>query len=994
MFNSLKDRLNSAVNAGIVPKLEDARKRLSSEEVEAATKVGPSALSPSRTELNSELDGPGEEAKATVPNKGGPLVPAETELAADHRSSVDSSREVAAEEGCGTELPEEIQRRLEKLKRYEVKYPELANAYKSQMAKLKRLDQVLQALTPVQTYSDHDGLEEYLKNLVSQTEMTTSEFKTISKLKNQLEIRIGELQSDLTSATARIDELQAEKDALQKPQEFSLPELLQRLQEKIQSTELTSQDDATRHGLSELATQVTQGLGHNEMEERARDAAQALKEARDQLDSLSQEHQATLAEVDTLRQKAVKADLSMEHHSLLQSKYDDLCQLCPNSDDPVSSLGTHLQTLTDGRCELEKKIAIQNGIVTSLKQDLDAKAAQVAALTKEVETLKAAAPQAAPPGALQANGAVKPSTGKKKKRKGASAQNQPPSANFIPQTEPQAEVDLAAYHNMLTLVEEKKGELEAASKELTSTTCELEGAKSQLTTVQAKLDAQALELEHTLAKLSDLNSRHEALELSHSEVQSELESHKAKRAELLKQLKASECRVENLSKQLEAATQLETQLSDLKRQLKGSQSDVKQQQATVEHLSKKVAKLETELATKDAALSDSKRQCALIEKEKKALVAEHSTLQSQMESTVVLSKKKDEEMATRQAEIKALKDECELHKAKLAEAGSKSSNLLAQVEALRNTLEAEKASTHALAEENVRLKELAELSVKGKEETQQNLDDHIQSLTELRQELDDLKKRGEVLDQELVTSRQLFKDKAARLDALHLQHVRLQESATEEAAKLSCELQAYKDKHQQAQKELEAYRASTGDEIQLLRGQLAETQLKLDESAATIQELSLYKHSSSKELAELKSSLESLTATHQSYESELGQARERIKRLNQVEEEIKRISLEKDDLLEQSKLRESHLRNLNRDLKEEVKRLQRPGSSTMSSPPVSPTDPPEHGEHRSFNLEYLRNIIFKFLADKDHRPQLVTVLSHLLKFSPTETRKLMETLRT
>lgn len=865
------------------------------------------------------------------------------------------------------------------------------------MAKLKNLDQVLQAWTPVQTYSDSDGLEEYLRNLVSQTKMTTSEFKTISQLKNQLEVRVGELQNHLTLATARIEALQAEKDAsLKEPQEFSLAGLLQQLQEKIKTTTLTTQDDATRHSLAELAAQVTQGLGHNELEEKARDAAQALKEARDQLDSLSQAHQTTLTEVDALRQKADKVDQLTEQLNLLQSKYNDLCQFCPNSADPVPSLRSHLQSFKDGQCVLEKKISVQNGIVASLKQALDVKAEQVAALTKRVETLQATASQETPQGAFQTNGAAKSSTGKKKR--GAAASNPPRTTNTTQPT--QAAVDPEAANDLLAVVEEKKRDLEAVKNDLSLTTRELEAAKSQLATAQTQLDAQTLAFEETNAKLLDLNSRYRELELRHSEAIHELEFHRVVEAELNEQLKASESQVASLAQLVESATSLEAQVSDLKSQLERSQSDAKQQHEAGKQLSQKVAELESEMAAKEAALFDSKRQWAQIEKEKEALTAEHLTLQTQMESTVALSKRMEEEKTAQQVELKALKHESEAYQTKLAKAEAERSNLLTQVETLRNTIEGNKALTRTLSEENVRLKTLADLAAKDKTEAQKEVEGSIRLAKELQQELDGLKERCKILDQELQTSRQLFKDKATRLDALHLQHVQLQASSAEEAAKLQDELQVYKDRHLQAQKELEAHQASTSDQIKRLQDQLTETQKRIEESTATIQELNHSIQSSSKEHLEMKLNLARLLATNQSYELELNDARERLKNLDRVEEESQRILLERDDLIEQAKLRESHLRNLNRDLKEEVKRLQRPTGTTMGTPPLSPTDPrlnsdhPEHVEQGAFNLEYLRNIIFKFLADKDHRPQLITVLSHLLKFSPAETRKLMETIRT
>lgn len=45
-------------------------------------------------------------------------------------------------------------------------------------------------------------------------------------------------------------------------------------------------------------------------------------------------------------------------------------------------------------------------------------------------------------------------------------------------------------------------------------------------------------------------------------------------------------------------------------------------------------------------------------------------------------------------------------------------------------------------------------------------------------------------------------------------------------------------------------------------------------------------------------------------------------------------------------------------------------------------------EEEEINLEYLRNVIIKFLESKSTRAQLIPVLSMMLKFTPEETKRL------
>lgn len=61
-------------------------------------------------------------------------------------------------------------------------------------------------------------------------------------------------------------------------------------------------------------------------------------------------------------------------------------------------------------------------------------------------------------------------------------------------------------------------------------------------------------------------------------------------------------------------------------------------------------------------------------------------------------------------------------------------------------------------------------------------------------------------------------------------------------------------------------------------------------------------------------------------------------------------------------------------------------SRATSPGPTSPT--PSKGDE-DINLEYLRNVILQFLEHKEMRPNLVRVLSIILRFTPQETRRLI-----
>ncbi|KAJ7487679.1 hypothetical protein B0H11DRAFT_1721098 [Mycena galericulata] len=125
-----------------------------------------------------------------------------------------------------------------------------------------------------------------------------------------------------------------------------------------------------------------------------------------------------------------------------------------------------------------------------------------------------------------------------------------------------------------------------------------------------------------------------------------------------------------------------------------------------------------------------------------------------------------------------------------------------------------------------------------------------------------------------------------------------------------------------------------------------------------------------------------------------------------------------EQLVEEIKSREAHLRASNKTLREELRKVQssaallerqrNPGvgywtsrtessapdvrtsrSSTSSDSRVASPTPSSQKNEEEVNLEYLRNVILQFLEHKEMRPNLVKVLSIILHFTPQETRRLV-----
>ncbi|KAK0233161.1 hypothetical protein IW262DRAFT_1470284 [Armillaria fumosa] len=174
------------------------------------------------------------------------------------------------------------------------------------------------------------------------------------------------------------------------------------------------------------------------------------------------------------------------------------------------------------------------------------------------------------------------------------------------------------------------------------------------------------------------------------------------------------------------------------------------------------------------------------------------------------------------------------------------------------------------------------------------------------------------------------------------------------------------------------------------------------------------------EISELRDELETQGRQVDELHSQLNQARvaENDARSHQSEYTARITALEQN--VDEGKSREAQLRVSNKTLREELRKVQssaallerqrNPGvgywttrgesvQSEAQSPPPSQSPSPgssprpdsamSNKNDEEVNLEYLRNVVLQFLEHKEMRPNLVKVLSIILRFTPQETRRLM-----
>ncbi|KAF8140191.1 hypothetical protein EV363DRAFT_1393103 [Boletus edulis] len=153
--------------------------------------------------------------------------------------------------------------------------------------------------------------------------------------------------------------------------------------------------------------------------------------------------------------------------------------------------------------------------------------------------------------------------------------------------------------------------------------------------------------------------------------------------------------------------------------------------------------------------------------------------------------------------------------------------------------------------------------------------------------------------------------------------------------------------------------------------------------------------------AGLKAEIEKLQAEARSQHGRLHELQSHIDASKDAESTLHRrlseLAARTDDTgkqLEESKSREAQLRSQNKILRDELRKVQNSAAdsrTSISSIPdaPSPSSPPLAKKEEEISYEYLRNVILQFLEHKEMRPNLVRVLSTILRFTPQETRRLM-----
>ncbi|KAI8586219.1 hypothetical protein BDZ88DRAFT_509945 [Geranomyces variabilis] len=618
-------------------------------------------------------------------------------------------------------------------------------------------------------------------------------------------------------------------------------------------------------------------------------------------------------------------------------------------------------------------------------------------------------------------------------------------------------------------LEASKLELEKVSLNLESERAASIALKQELAVVKQACDtaqASVTQLTTRLAQSEDTASHAQELLAEQAALKEQLKAAN----ETAQKVTAAEARADQLERDMKALTvvrkQLETSRSEIEAQLKTMEEQLAFAKQAIHERDSHTADLETEIASIRTQLRE--------EEEKKAksiqLLRQSKARILKLEAD---SKLKDEAAAKLSDELKTLQE------AREKEAREKEQQLASvtrQIEDMQVRLRRQQEAggdlerqRHEFSLEKQRIQhhleelEHAEQSVRAERdaaweelEASHSELDGLRSLLEAREaqiageagRWVDVEDRIANMEVELDTSKRLFQTKSTENDQLRLRVSELEGQvyeATQAAAQSEGDVDQLRRDAREARREV----AEKLKDIQRVEKEIAALTQERADTAAQLDELRAQHEKAAAEHIELLRKLDAVSERDNERAARIAELVQTIEKLEADRDSVKKDGelavFSRDKILEDMRVRESQLKNLNKTLKDEVRKLNRtssfssgignpatPTSSSLQSPPPISRPPStgsisRHSHHGSLGSlasddsftrrdsvgarpsfparmsstvaaveappppdEYLKAVLLKFLEAKDKRVHLLPVLGMLLRFSPEELKRVQK----
>ncbi|KAJ1311081.1 hypothetical protein OPQ81_009585 [Rhizoctonia solani] len=244
-------------------------------------------------------------------------------------------------------------------------------------------------------------------------------------------------------------------------------------------------------------------------------------------------------------------------------------------------------------------------------------------------------------------------------------------------------------------------------------------------------------------------------------------------------------------------------------------------------------------------------------------------------------------------------------------------------------------------------------------------------------------------------------------------------------SEMRAKLRAIEKERNEAEDDWNKTLADRSKEIEKLRFALRQAEDKWIESGRVGKGMDEKVASLEQCLKELERQRDGWQDERSTLEEQLKQVQSKLQAIEKDHIEVVERANSLETQFEESKNRETSLKMSNKTLRDELRKVQssaallerqRPGgvggfwsgsnypnqsgsksgngvtspiSPRPSSPTVSEAGSAATKQEEDVNLEYIRNVILQFLEHKEMRPNLVRVLSTILRFTPQETRRLI-----
>ncbi|KAF9362661.1 hypothetical protein BGX34_005726 [Mortierella sp. NVP85] len=576
------------------------------------------------------------------------------------------------------------------------------------------------------------------------------------------------------------------------------------------------------------------------------------------------------------------------------------------------------------------------------------------------------------------------------------------------------------------------------------------------------------DLEEQLAALqAELREKTKELEIAQSQAQTQHTLHTEKVTQLMDEIQALKLERDS---SVQPKQELELQLLEateqavaLRQQLKVLEEDNERLMNTKAESQEKMSELQSKINTLGLKEREHNEALSLAKDTIHQRDQDLSVSRKLLQETEANLEKTNQKLSKIESEKQALADEVGPIKVSLTKAQQEVKSIMAkstgQQSAVAQELQRLKATHVKILQERDRLTQERDNLLQEKEthqqeaqtkhaelETLQQMHESAESqLREYQTQLTEARNRVDTLEELTSIAKRVAETKVAEFESLTARSTELEA----ELAKAKDGLRKQEETHSEVLRKLRAdikeTRSTLGEEVSGLMEQL-------EQRDETIRELKAREQASENEVEEMKRLMDENSRAIETLETEALELKNRkrdleleLQHFKDLEEILAKEKAAHEAAAEEFKMREGHLRTMNKTLKEEVRKLQKQAPTSPLPSPSRPHSPYSQGNmpqspggpsgssstnnsnntpstHQSMtsaqggrafstpvlnltppttprfqrqqpspdedvNVEYLKNVLLNFMEHKDRRHQLIPVMAQMLKLTSDEAKR-------